>query len=124
MGISMRSLPEFVYLGALMDKEGGTTKDIQHRLSKARQTFYSMRKIWSTSEIGRKMKVQLFKTIVRSVLMYGCETWKLETWRLENRSKEAGCFPIQVHEAHTKNKVAPNHLPPTNPGNHKNGKNK
>ena len=74
---------EFVYLqvGVLMDKEGGTTKDIQHRLSKAKQTFYRTRKIWGTSEIareiGRKTKVQLFKTIVRSVLMYGCEAWKL-----------------------------------------------
>ena len=62
-----------------MDKEGGTTKDIQHRLTKARQTFYKMRRIWGTTEIGRMTKVQLFKTIiiVRSVLMYGCEAWKL-----------------------------------------------
>jgi len=40
---------EFVYLGALLDKEGGTTKDIQHRLSKARQAFHRMRRIWGTS---------------------------------------------------------------------------
>ena len=66
-----------LHLGALMDKEGAATKDIQHRLSKARQTFYRMRRIWGTSEIGRKKKVQLFKTIVRSGLMYGCEAWKL-----------------------------------------------
>ena len=71
-------MEEFVYLGALLDKEGGTTKDIQHRLSKARQAIYRMRRIWDNSEIGRKTKVQsLFKTIVRSVLMYGCEPWKL-----------------------------------------------
>ena len=68
---------EFSYLGALLDKEGGATKDIQQRLSKARQTFYRLRRIWDTSEISRKTKVQLFKTIVRAVLMYGCEAWKL-----------------------------------------------
>jgi len=76
-GEQVEEVEEFVYLGALLDKEGGTTKDIQHRLSKARQAFYRMRRIWGTSEIGRKTKVQLFKTIVRSVLMYGCEAWKL-----------------------------------------------
>ncbi|KAL9969196.1 hypothetical protein ACROYT_G021383 [Oculina patagonica] len=76
-GEQVDEVEEFVYLGALLDKEGGTTKDIQHRLSKARQAFYRMRRLWDTSEIGRKMKVQLFKTIVRSVLMYGCEAWKL-----------------------------------------------
>ena len=48
-----------------MDKEGGKTKDLQHRLRKARQTFYRMRRIWGTSEIDRKTKVQLFKTTVR-----------------------------------------------------------
>ena len=54
-------MEEFVYLSALLDKEGGTTKDTQHRLSKARQAFYRMQRIWDTSEIGRKTKVQLFK---------------------------------------------------------------
>ena len=68
---------EFLYLGALLDKEGGATKDILQRLSKARQTFYRLRRIWDRSEISRKTKVQLFKTIVRAVLMYGCEAWKL-----------------------------------------------
>ena len=68
---------EFLYLGALLDKEGGATKDIQQRLSKAEQTFYRLRRIWNSSEIRRKTKIQLFKTIVRAVLMYGCEAWKL-----------------------------------------------
>ena len=62
---------EFLYLGALLDKEGGETKDIQQRLSKAEQTFYRLRRIWNGSEIRRKTKIQLFKTIVRAVLMYG-----------------------------------------------------
>ena len=68
---------EFLYLGALLDKEGGATKDIQQRLSKARQTFYRLRRIWDCNEISRKTKVQLLKTIVRAVLMYDCEAWKL-----------------------------------------------
>ena len=54
---------EFLYLGALLNKEGGATKDIQQRLStccKARQTFYRLRRIWDCSEISRKTKVQLF----------------------------------------------------------------
>ena len=64
-------------VGALLDKEGVATKDIQQRLSKARQTVYRLQRIWDCNEISRKTKVQLFKTIVRAVLMYGCEAWKL-----------------------------------------------
>ena len=69
---------EFLYLGALLDKEGGANKDIQQILSKARQTFYRLQRIWNSSEISRKTKIQLFKTIVRAVLMYGCKTWKVK----------------------------------------------
>ena len=64
---------EFLYLGALLDKEGGATKDIQQRLGKARQIFYRLRRIWDSSEISRKTKIQLFKTIVRAVLMSGAK---------------------------------------------------
>ena len=42
-------IEECLYLGALLDKEGGATKDIQQRLSKARQTFYRMRRIWDSN---------------------------------------------------------------------------
>jgi len=115
----VEEVEEFVYLGALLDKEGGTTKDIQHRLSKARQAFYRMRRMWDTSEIGRKTKVKLFKAIVRSVLMYGCEARKLT----KTGSKEAGRFPIQVHEEDFKNKVASDHLPPANSGEHRSEQN-
>ena len=104
-----------------MDKEGGATKDIQQRLSKARQTFYRLRRIWDSSEISKKMEVQLFKTIVRAVLMYNCEAG-LETY--ESRSKEAGRFPIQMHEMHTENKMATDHLTPINPGDHSSEQNK
>ena len=79
---------EFLYLGALLDKEGGATKDIQQRLSKARQTFYRLRRIWDCNEISRKTKVQLFKTIARAVLMYGCEAWKLT----KTEAKKLGAF--------------------------------
>ena len=82
---------EFLYLGALLDKEGGATKDIQQRLSKARQTFYRLRRIWDSSEISRKTKVQLFKTIVRAVLMYGCEAWKLT----KTEAKKLDAFQYQ-----------------------------
>ena len=69
---------EFLYLArCTVGQRRRATKDIQQRLSKARQTFYRLRRIWDRSEISRKTKVQLFKTIVRAVLMYGCEAWKL-----------------------------------------------
>ena len=69
---------EFLYLDALLDKEGGATKDIQQKLSKARQTFYRLRIIWNSSEISRKTKIQLFKKLGNS------RKQKQRSWMLSN----------------------------------------
>ena len=54
---------EFVYLGTTVTKEGGGTEDIKKRLSKARGTFFNLKKIWNTRSIGRNTKIKLFKTL-------------------------------------------------------------
>ena len=36
-----------------------------------------MWRVWSARGIGRKTKMKLFNTLIRPVLLYGCETWKL-----------------------------------------------
>ena len=64
-------------LGATVTKEGGGTEDIKKRLSKARGAFFNLKKIWNTMSIGPNTKINLFKTLVRPVLFYGCDEWKL-----------------------------------------------
>ena len=63
---------EFVYLGAKVAKDGGGTEDIKNRLRKTRGVFQSLQKVCSTRNIGKKTKSNLFKTLVRSILLYGC----------------------------------------------------
>ena len=52
-------------------------KDLKNRLSKARGAFIKLRKIWSSKAISRRTKLRLYKTLVVPVLLYGCETWKM-----------------------------------------------
>ena len=33
--------------------------------------------MWAARGIGRRIKIRLFKTLVRPVLLYGCKTWKI-----------------------------------------------
>ena len=44
--------------------------------TKAQGAFFNL-KIWNTRSIGQNTKIKLFKTLVRPVLLYGCEAWKL-----------------------------------------------
>ena len=71
---------KFAYLGAVVSDTGGTTQNIKSRLNKARMTYGRL----------RKTKVKLFKALVRSVLLYGSEAWKIT--RSEERT-------LQMHSS-------------------------
>ena len=72
-GREIEDVDRFVYLGATVSKEGGGTEDIHNRVDKARGVFLKLKKIWSSNSISRRTKVRLYKTLVKPVLMYGCE---------------------------------------------------
>ena len=73
----IEEVDEFTYLGATICKEGGGMKDLKNRLSKARGAFARLNKIWNSNNISKRTKLKLYKTLVTPVLLYGCETWKM-----------------------------------------------
>ena len=60
-----------------MTKDGGGTADVRKRVALASAQMKRLSNIWQASNINRKTKASLFKSLVLSVLLYECETWKL-----------------------------------------------
>ena len=54
----------------MADIEGGTDADVRARTGKARNSFLSLEKVWSSREMGKSAKLTIFKTNVKSVLLY------------------------------------------------------
>ncbi len=73
----IEDVDEFVYLGATVSNEKGAGRDINSRINKARTAFARLNKIWRSRQYSRQIKIKLYKSIVRPVLLYGCETWKM-----------------------------------------------
>ena len=73
----LKSVDEFVYLGSLISNDKGTAKDIQRRLGQARGTFAQLHNIWRSNIYSLRTKIRLFKTLVRPVLLYGAECWRM-----------------------------------------------
>ena len=73
----VEEVESFTYLGANVTKDGGGTVDLKKRIGLAHMQMKRLARIWNASDISRKTKVSLFKSLVLSVLLYGCETWKL-----------------------------------------------
>ena len=71
----LEEVDSFVYLGSVIDRKGGTEADIKSRIGKARTAFIALNKIWKDRKISLRTKLRLFNSNVKSVLLYGSETW-------------------------------------------------
>lgn len=74
-GRHIEQVGSFCYLGSIVDDRGGTEADIAARINKARAAFSQLRPVWSSSTLTRRTKVRIFNSNVKSVLLYGSETW-------------------------------------------------
>lgn len=59
-----------------ISKDGRTDTDILGRIAKTRTTFLSLKQIWRSKTISQKTTIHIFNTNVKSVLVYGGETWR------------------------------------------------
>ena len=73
-GETLEEVKDFRYLGSIVDMHGGTEADVKKRISNARVAFHLFDKC---VVIGETTKIRLFNTIVKSVLLYGAETWRI-----------------------------------------------
>jgi len=66
----------FVYLGSVVPVNGGTEGDAASRIKKANGIFVQLYPVWRNHNIIKRVKIRIFNTNVKSVLLYACETWK------------------------------------------------
>ena len=74
-GQPFEEVSSFPYLESMVSTQGGT--DVRARIGKAGTAILSLKKVWSSREIGKSTKMRIFNTNVKSVLLYGSETWRL-----------------------------------------------
>ena len=72
----LEEVESFTYLGSTISSEGGTDADVKARIGKARTSFLLLRNIWRSREIQVATKIRIFNSNVKSVLLYGAETWR------------------------------------------------
>jgi len=75
-GQDIEEVEKFTYLDSIVSKKGGSDEDIEARIKKARQAFIMLRPIWKDRHITQKTKLRIFNSNVKSVLLYGSESWR------------------------------------------------
>ena len=74
---NLKCVNSFTYLGSVISKNGGLEEDIRNRLTKARTAFFKLRHISKSSFLRLRTKLHLYSSLVKSVLLYGSECWRI-----------------------------------------------
>ena len=74
----LKQTENFVYLGGTISSNGGSENDVTRRIGLARGIFQNLNQIWTSREISRPTKIQVYETLVLSALLYNAETWTLK----------------------------------------------
>ena len=71
---SIEDVDSFLYLGSMVTKDGGATQDVSQRIQKANGAFVQLYPVWRNNRISTRTKLRIFRSNVKSLLLYGSET--------------------------------------------------
>lgn len=81
----LEQITEYKYLGTIFTQDGKMNREFDERITKTTQLYYQINKtIINKKEISKKTKLNIYKTIYRPTLTFGCESWTL-TAREKNK---------------------------------------
>jgi hypothetical protein len=77
-------VPQFAYLGSIIDNTGGTEANTTAHIIKAQMAhiwkaqiaFGALNKTWHLMAYSTQTNLRIFNTNIKAVLRYDCETWK------------------------------------------------
>ena len=73
-----------------MSVNGRTEKDIASRIKKANGIFVQLYPVWRNHNISKGLKIRLFNTNVKSLLLYADKITNEELWRITKQK------PIEI----------------------------
>jgi len=104
--VSLPQTTSFKYLGTTIHQDGGCKKEVELRISKAWNRWRELSGVLCDKKVPSKLKILIYKTVIRPALLYGNETWPL-TKLLENKISSCEmrmlryCLSISLEEHQT-----------------------
>ena len=72
---SFESVERFVYLGTTLTNQNSIQEKIMSRLKSGNACYRSVQNLLSCSLVSKNIKIKTYRTIILTIVMYGCETW-------------------------------------------------
>jgi len=68
-------LEEFKYLGTALRNQNSIQEEIKRRLKTRNACSHSVQNLLSFSLLSKNIKIEIYRTIILPVVLYGCVTW-------------------------------------------------
>ena len=81
---TLEEVEHFKYLGSYISADSDIEKEVSTRIGLAARAFSGLGNIWKLTTLGTKTKLKIYKSNVRSVLLYASETWRTNR-KIESR---------------------------------------
>ena len=88
---SFERVEEFKYLVTTLTNQNTIQEEIKSQSKSGNVCYHSVQNFLSSRLLSKNLKTKIYRTIIRPLVLYGCETWSLtlrEEYRLrvfENR---------------------------------------
>ena len=81
---TFESVEEFKYLGTTLTNKNSIVEEIKSRLRSGNACYHSVQNLLSSTFLSKNLKIKIYRNIILSVVLYGCEAWSL-TLRKERK---------------------------------------
>jgi hypothetical protein len=75
---SFKSVEQFKYLGISLMNQNSIQEEINSRLKPVNACYHSVQNLLSSSLLSKNIQITKYRTIILSIVLYGCETWSLK----------------------------------------------
>ena len=66
---------EFKYLGTTLTNQNSIAEEIKSELRLGNACYHSVQNLLSSRLLSKNLKINIYRTTILPVVLYGCETW-------------------------------------------------
>jgi hypothetical protein len=77
VNFAIENVKNFNSLGSILNADNKINIEIAKIIAKGNKAYYANAKLINSKFLKKNTKVKIYKTVIRSVVMYSSETWTL-----------------------------------------------
>jgi len=94
----LATVEKFCYLGSFLSNTISVDDDISSRLTKAGCAFGKLQdRLWRVHDVSLRTKIAVYRAVVTTTLLYGCETWTLYRHQVRKLKWHFYSFFLNAH---------------------------